>query len=61
MKKILIIGTGGTIASKPSADGLTPDLDSKQLIDSIPSISDICDVDCIQAFSLDSTNVRPDH
>ena len=61
MKKILMIGTGGTIASKPSADGLTPDLDSKQLIDSIPSISDICDVDCIQAFSLDSTNVRPDH
>lgn len=61
MKKILIIGTGGTIASKPSADGLTPDLDSKQLIDSIPSISDICDVDCFQAFSLDSTNVRPEH
>lgn len=61
MKKILIIGTGGTIASKPSADGLTPDLDSKQLIDSIPSISDICDLDCIQAFSLDSTNVRPEH
>ena len=61
MKKILMIGTGGTIASKPSADGLTPDLDSKQLIDSIPSIPHICDVDCMQAFSLDSTNVRPEH
>lgn len=61
MKKILMIGTGGTIASKPSSDGLTPDLDSKQLIDSIPSIPHICDVDCTQAFSLDSTNVRPDH
>ena len=61
MKKILIIGTGGTIASKPSSDGLVPDLDSKQLLDSIPSISDICQVDCVQAFSLDSTNVRPEH
>ena len=61
MKKILIIGTGGTIASKPSADGLVPDLTSQQLLDSIPSISDICDVDCTQAFSLDSTNVRPGH
>ena len=61
MKKILIIGTGGTIASKPSADGLVPDLTSRQLLDSIPSISDICDVDCTQAFSLDSTNVRPGH
>ena len=61
MKKFLIIGTGGTIASKPSADGLVPDIDSKQLLESIPSISDICDVDCVQAFSLDSTNVRPEH
>lgn len=61
MKKILIIGTGGTIASKPSADGLVPDLDSAQLLESIPSISNICDVDCIQVFSLDSTNVRPGH
>ena len=61
MKKILMIGTGGTIAAKPSSDGLTPDLDSKQLIDSIPSIPHICDVDCTQAFSLDSTNVRPEH
>lgn len=61
MKKILIIGTGGTIASKPSADGLVPDLTSQQLLDSIPSISDICEVDCTQAFSLDSTNVRPGH
>ena len=61
MKKILMIGTGGTIAAKPSSDGLTPDLDSKQLIDSILSIPHICDVDCMQAFSLDSTNMCPDH
>lgn len=61
MKKILIIGTGGTIASKPTAEGLAPALDSAQLLESIPGISDICEVDCVQLFSLDSTNIRPGH
>lgn len=61
MKNILIIGTGGTIASMPTDDGLAPALDSAQLLESIPGISDICEVDCVQPFSLDSTNIRPGH
>ena len=61
MKKILIIGTGGTIASKPTADGLAPAIDSAELLSHIPSISDFCSIDCIQLFNLDSTNIRPGH
>ena len=61
MKKILIIGTGGTIASEQTADGLAPGLSTEQLLHAIPSISELCDVDCSQVFSLDSTNVRPGH
>lgn len=61
MKKILIIGTGGTIASMPTEDGLAPSLTSKELLEAIPSISDYCEVECIQSFSLDSTNIRPAH
>lgn len=61
MKKILIIGTGGTIASAPTADGLAPALTSEQLLANIPTISSICEVDCTQVFSLDSTNIRPGH
>ena len=61
MKKILIIGTGGTIASKKTAKGLAPELDSSELLSYLPGISAFCAVECRQAFNLDSTNVRPGH
>ncbi len=61
MKKILLIGTGGTIASEVSADGLAPELTTEQLLARIPAISDICRVDCLQLLNLDSTNMRPCH
>lgn len=61
MKKVLLIGTGGTIASEVSADGLAPELTTEQLLAHIPAISEICQVDCIQLLSLDSTNMQPRH
>ncbi|MBE6914203.1 MAG: asparaginase [Ruminococcaceae bacterium] len=61
MKKILIIGTGGTIASAPSEVGLVPALTSEQLLEHIPSVAAFCKVDCMQIFTLDSTNIRPGH
>ena len=33
MKKILLISTGGTIASMPTDDGLTPKINSKKLLE----------------------------
>lgn len=56
-----MLGTGGTIASEMTKDGLVPELTSKQLLASVPEISEICNVDCRQLFSLDSTNIRPEH
>lgn len=61
MKKILMLGTGGTIASEMTKDGLVPELTSEQLLSAVPEISEICDVTCKQLFSLDSTNIRPEH
>ncbi len=60
-KRILLIGTGGTIASEMGDNGLEPELTSRQLLRYIPDISGICEIDCIQLFSLDSTNIRPEH
>ena len=60
-KKILLIGTGGTIASDVTDDGLAPELTTEQLLSYIPAISEICDVDCVQLLSLDSTNMEPKH
>ena len=60
-KRILLIGTGGTIASELGENGLVPELTSDQLLRYIPDISKICKVDCVQLFSLDSTNIMPGH
>ena len=61
MKKILMIGTGGTIASEMTDAGLTPELTSKQLIRYVPKIEELCYVDCLQICNIDSTNMQPSH
>ena len=61
MKNILMIGTGGTIASEMTPDGLTPELTPAQLLRYVTAIRDLCRVDCINLFSLDSTNITPAH
>lgn len=61
MKNVLLIATGGTIASSESVNGLTPTVDGDKLLDFIPDYKKICNVRCIQPFCVDSTNVTPDH
>lgn len=61
MKKILLIATGGTIASKKSENGLTPGITSEELLEYIPEIKNYCEVDAIQILNIDSTNIQPEH
>lgn len=61
MKKVLMLGTGGTIASGITESGLTPILTSVELVQQVPEISTLCDVSCVQLFSIDSTNITPEH
>lgn len=61
MKKILLIATGGTIACKNKNDGLTPLISSKELLSYLDDLSSICEVDNIQLFNLDSTNLTYRH
>ena len=44
MKQILMIGTGGTIASGKTAEGLMPELTSEQLLAFVPAVSALCRV-----------------
>jgi L-asparaginase len=55
-----MIGTGGTIASKASPDGLHPQLTSDEILKYIPDISKVCEVETIQICNIDSTNISPD-
>ena len=41
MKHILLIATGGTIASKDNGNGLTPSIDVNILLEYIPAIRNI--------------------
>lgn len=62
MKKILLITTGGTIASKESTSGgLTPGISHNELTNFVPEIDTICQFDSIGLMNLDSTNVGPVH
>ena len=61
MKKILLIATGGTIASKSGEQGLAPALGSEELLSYVPEIKSFCEVDAVQIFNIDSTNVTPEH
>ena len=44
-KKILLIATGGTIASRPGEDGLSPALTSGELLQCIPEVEELCRID----------------
>lgn len=61
MKRILMIGTGGTIASGKTAEGLMPELTSEQLLSFVPAVSAFAGRECLQLLSLDSTNLAPSH
>ncbi len=61
MKKILVIGTGGTIAAVQTDEGLRPAYKTEELISFFPEIRKIADVEGKMLFNLDSTNIQPHH
>ncbi len=61
MKKILLLATGGTIASEDTGRGLSPKLAPGDLLENVPEIGSFCKVETAQPFHLDSTNMRPEH
>lgn len=58
-KRVLIVATGGTIASAEGGDGLAPALTGEQLAGHVPEIASLCDFDVVQPMNIDSTNMRP--
>lgn len=61
MKHILMIATGGTIASKPTENGLLPELNVEEILSFVPEVKNICTVSAVQLFNIDSTNVKAEH
>ena len=61
MRRILMLATGGTIASKESGHGLSPAITSEEILGYVPAVGELCSVDAIQLMNLDSTNIGPSH
>lgn len=61
MKKILLIATGGTIASAYTTEGLAPQIPVSDLLLYVDSYVNFCEVDTLSPFSLDSTNIKCEH
>ena len=61
MKKILMIATGGTIASREKGEGLVPVITSREILSYVPAVAQICQVETMQLMNLDSTNIVPEH
>lgn len=61
MKKILLIATGGTIASGYTTEGLSPKIAAADLLQYVEGYQAFCQVDVVQPFHLDSTNVCGEH
>ena len=60
MKKILMISTGGTIASTPSDDGLTPTVTGAEMVKLIPELDGLCEITVSDLLNLDSSNMQPE-
>ncbi|MDP4083753.1 MAG: asparaginase [Bacillota bacterium] len=61
MKKILLLATGGTIASVEGNDGLVPGLSVEELLHYIPESSANIKIDGKILMNIDSTNLQPEH
>lgn len=60
-KKILLIATGGTIASQNSGNGLIPLIRAEEILSYIPDVYEFCSPSAVQICNIDSTNMEPRH
>ena len=60
-KHICLLATGGTIACEKGADGLRPVLTGAELLRAVPELARCGEIDVIELFSLDSSNLLPMH
>lgn len=61
MKKLLLLTTGGTIASVKTEQGLSPETTGEEILSYVPEAQEICNIEVKQILNLDSTNLQPEH
>ncbi|BBP93248.1 hypothetical protein BsIDN1_68660 [Bacillus safensis] len=61
MKKLLLLTTGGTIASVESENGLAPGVKAEDLLSYLNEINAEYTMDTKSLMSIDSTNMQPEY
>ena len=59
-KRILLLTTGGTIASKKTEEGLAPGITGEELADWLPHLKKAYDITVRDILHLDSSNIQPE-
>lgn len=60
-RKILLVCTGGTIASRQMDHGFAPGMGAEDILTYVPSVQETYEVDAVQVCNIDSTNMTPEH
>ena len=60
MHRILILATGGTIASDVTENGLAPELTAADIVNGSLHTLPSCHIDCRDILALDSSNIQPE-
>lgn len=58
MKRVLLLSTGGTIASRPGKDGLEPEITGEELISELGDLQGKFEIHVQQILNLDSSNIQ---
>ncbi|QYR21781.1 asparaginase [Paenibacillus sp. sptzw28] len=61
MKKILLLTTGGTIASVSGKDGLAPGITDEEIVKYLPELGSMYKVESKTVMEIDSTNMQPEN
>jgi L-asparaginase len=61
MKKLLLLTTGGTIASVSGNDGLAPGITDEEIVKYLPELDSMYQVESKSVMEIDSTNMQPEN
>ncbi len=61
LKRLLILTTGGTIASMPTAQGLAPTAAGHALLNYIPQAAEFCQAQVEEVFNMEISIFQPEH
>lgn len=63
LPKVIIVTTGGTIAEKvdPKTGGAVPAVSGQDLVESVPSLKNIAEIEEISFSNIDSSHMNPSH